>query len=142
RREPTPAGPGPDPYVLSLRAPAMAHTASDAPATRASSRPELGVALVRLGKPGERRGGPPDPLVGEAGGPRLVRVEQVPAVDDQRPRHRLAVLGACEPLQLGPLGHDHGRVGAGDRLERGRADHRALDQVARAPDGLPRAYRR
>ena len=53
---------------------------------------ELVLGLARLGQPRERRGGPADAFIREAGLPDRVRIEDVPPVDDQRVPHRVANL--------------------------------------------------
>ena len=60
------------------------------------------LALVRLGDGAERRRRAPDALVDEAGGAGRLRVEQVPAVHDERVAHRLADLGPRQVARARP----------------------------------------
>ena len=48
----------------------------------------------------------------------------------------LHLAGPVELAELGPLGHQHGRVGAGQRIERGRRHLSAAQQLAGAACGL------
>ena len=100
-------------------APASARSRSAAAA--AFPRRRLGRSPALLGA--VRRGngaldGPADALVLEAGAPGAGWVEEVAAVDQQRPRHPLRGGGPVELGELGPLGDQHRRVGAVERLQR------------------------
>src|SRR3974390_2842717 len=56
------------------------------------------------------RSPPPDALVLEAGGPHLLRVPRVAAVDHGFAGHRRGGLAPVELHQLPPLGHEHRSV--------------------------------
>ena len=74
--------------------------------------------------------GPADPLVVESRRAQRLGVEEVAPVDEQRPRHPLRRLGPVELGELGPLGDQHGGVGALERLERRVAPARRVEQLA------------
>src|SRR5256885_6259415 len=79
-------------------------------------------------------GSAPHALVREAGGGERLAVEVVAAVDDQRALHGvLYIVRPVELLELWPLGHEHGPVGALERLERRVADlHTRAEHARRA----------
>ena len=81
-----------------------------------------------------------DAVVGEAGRTQLGRVEHVPAVDQQRIPHAPGRLAPVELGELGPLGHEHGRVGAVERLQRVGADRRLRQRRDAVGDRVPRAH--
>ena len=82
------------------------------------SREQVGGLALRLAGSAAGRGrGTSDALVGEAGRPGRVRIDEVPAVHDQRGPHRLLDLGGGKVAELGPFGDDDGGVGAFDGRE-------------------------
>src|SRR3954468_4322618 len=74
-----------------------------------------------------------DALVRVAGARHELAVEEVAPVHDERLLELLLHLARpVELAELGPLGHEHHRIGAVDRLHGGARDRRAAEEIGGA----------